>query len=194
MRAALLALSGAVMLGGCASDKLTLFENEDGNATGAVAVIDEKTGEDKAVVSTALTEAKLSSRPKPRAVKQLNPAYTALLDNLPPKAATFPITFKLGATKISEDQRGVLAKIRDELSIRPGAQIEVVGFTDSTGGDELNDLISLNRAKTVAAELRDFGFPVEESDAVGRGEDAAKAKNGNDVEDEAFRTVIVLIR
>jgi len=72
VRAAFLALAGAIVLGGCASDKLTLSENEEGEATGAVAILDPVTNAERAVLNTKLTEAKLTSRPKPRAVKELN--------------------------------------------------------------------------------------------------------------------------
>lgn len=194
MKAALLGLAGAFVLGGCASDKLTLVENEDGAETGAVAVIDEVTGEDKALVNTALTEAKLSNRPKPRAVKELKPAYTQLLGSLPPKARGFTITFAVGKSKISDDQRGILEDLRNELSIRPGAQIEVVGFTDSTGNDKRNDEISKDRALAIVEELREYGFPVDPEDAVGRGEDEAKAKLGDNVADESYRSVVVVVR
>ncbi len=194
MRGTLLALGGAIALGGCAADKLTLLENDDEADTGAVAIIDAESGEDRALIDTKLTEAKLTSRPKPRAVKALKPAYTELLGNLPPKARGFTITFATGVSKISADQRGVLEEIRNELSIRPGAQIEVVGFTDSVGSDKRNDEISQERAFTVLGELREFGFPVDSEDAVGRGEDDAKAQLGDEMADETYRKVIVLVR
>ena len=193
MRPAVLALGAALLAGGCAGDKLTLLENEDGAETGAVAVINEKRG-DEVVVNTALTEAKLSSRPKPRAVKQLNPAYNTLLGSLPPKARGFTITFPVGKSNIPDEQRGILEQLRNELSIRPGAQIEVVGFTDSTGTDKRNDEISKGRALAVVEELRQFGFPVDPEDAIGRGEDDAKAKLGDDVADESYRSVVVVVR
>ena len=193
MKRPVLALVGALTLGACAGDKLTLFENEDGNATGAVAVIDEKTGADKMVVDTALTEAKLGNRPKSRAVKQIKPAYTELLGSLPPKATPFRFTFEKDKFDIPADQLGILAEIRKELS-RPGAQIEVVGFTDSTGDEELNNIISKGRAKSVADALRKEGFQIDADDEVGRGMYEALKQNGKNVSDESFRTVIVIIR
>ena len=194
MRAVVLTLAGAVALGGCASDKLTLLENEDGAEIGSVAVINEKRG-DEVVVNTKLTEAKLTSRPKPRAVKELKPAYTQLLSNLPPKAVAFVITFGLGETRIPEAQRGTVDKIRAALAERSGAQIEVVGFTDSTGDDNFNDKVSEKRALAVISELREGGFPVEDEDAVGRGERAARANGGpDDYPNELFRKVEVVVR
>lgn len=196
MRGVALALAGAIALGGCASDKLTLLENEDGADTGAVAIIDEKTGADKAVVDAKLTEASLTSRPKQRAVKEIKPAYTDLLGNLPRKAAQFTILFGKDETRIPESQRKVIDDIRSELGKRPpGAQIEVLGFTDRTGDETRNLTISEDRAKGVIAELTELGFAVDTQDAVGRGELAAKeAGDPDDYNNELFRKVEVVVR
>lgn len=193
MKRAALALAGALLAAGCATDRVTLLENEDGNETGALAVLASDGGE--SVIDQPLTQAKLRDGPtKGRAVKALKPAYAALLANLPPAAKGFVVTFPPDQSTIPVEQRGILEAIRAELSIRPGAQIEVAGFTDSTGGDALNDEISLKRAETVAQELRDFGFNVDPGDAVGRGEDEAKKQLGDGVASEAFRRVEVIVR
>ena len=188
-----LASLAVVLLAGCATDKVTLLENEDGHPNGAVAVIDEKRGSE-VLVDKALTEAKLRGRPVPRTVGKLKPAYSALLGSLPPAAREFGITFGLDEVRIPAAQRTVLEAIRTELSIRPGAQIEVVGFTDSSGSDEYNDEVSKKRAEAVAAELREFGFPVDLDDAVGRGEREAKASLGDGVMDASYRRVVVVVR
>lgn len=194
MRAALLALSGAIALGGCAADKLTLLENEEGNETGAVAILDPVTGEERVEVNTKLTEAKLTSRPKPRTVKELKPAYNELLTSLPPKARIFPFKFEKDATSISPDQYATFGLIKDELRLRKGAQIEVLGFTNSLGDEDLNNRISKDRAKSVATELRVNGIEIDPMDEVGRGEYAARDVDGDEKANEEFRTVLVLIR
>lgn len=196
MRAALLGLAGVFVLGGCASDKLTVFANEDSVGSGAVAIIDEVTGEDKAVVDKELTEAKLSNRPKPRAVKKLKPAYTELLNNLPVKAERFTILFGKDETRIPEAQLGTIELIRKELQKRPpGAQIEVVGYTDRTGAPELNLTVSEKRANDVITELNELGFTVDPKDAVGRGELAAEESGDPDgYNNELFRKVEVVVR
>jgi outer membrane protein OmpA-like peptidoglycan-associated protein len=189
--------TGAAALGllaaGCASDKLTLLDNEEGEGTGAVAVLAPDGGE--TLIDRPLTEAALRDGPtRSRPVKSLKPAYAALLSSLPPKARAFPFTFALGETRIPPEQRARLEEIRNELSIRPGAQVEVVGFTDSMGDEELNNEVSRNRALAVAAELRGFGFPIAEGDVVGRGEYDARDTIGDEKADERFRRVEVIVR
>ena len=193
MRPAISALIGAALLAGCATDKLTLLENEPGQDTGAVAVIDSKGRE--TLVNQVNAQAALRNGPsKVRQLKELRPEYTSLIGSLPPQARAFVITFPVGSSDIPTEQRGILEDIRNELSIRPGAQIEVAGFTDSTGGDAINDKISLERAQSVVEQLRAFGFSVESEDAVGRGEDEAKAKLGDEIANDGFRRVEVIVR
>lgn len=186
-------LAATLVLAACATDKLTLLENEPGHDTGAVAVIDKKGRE--TLVDRANSEAALRNGPsKVRQVKQLRPETTNLIGSLPPQARAFVITFPVGSSDIPADQRGILEQIRNELSTRPGAQIEVAGFTDSTGSDAINDKFSLERAQSVAEQLRGFGFSVDPEDAVGRGEDEAKAQLGDEVANEGYRRVEVIVR
>ena len=192
MRTAL-ALAGALLAAGCATDRVTLLDNEDGNATGALAVLASDGRE--SVIDQPLTQAKLRDGPtRGRAIKAVKPAYATLLANLPPAARGFVITFPPNQSAIPVEQRSILEAIRTELSIRPGAQIEVAGFTDSTGDDALNDEVSRKRADAVAQELRESGFAVDPGDAVGRGEDEAKKQLGDNVASEAYRRVEVIVR
>ena len=187
------ALAVALAVTGCATDKLTLLENEPGHETGAVAVIDSKGRE--TLVDQVNAQAALRNGPsKVRQLKELRPEYTSLIGSLPPQASAFVITFPVGSSDIPAEQRGVLDQIRNELSTRPGAQIEVAGFTDSTGADMLNDKISLGRAQSVVEQLRGYGFNVDAEDAVGRGEDDAKAKLGDEVANDGYRRVEVIVR
>lgn len=192
MRRAALALAGA-LLAGCATDRVTLLDNEPGSETGALAVLASDGRE--SVIDRPLTQAKLRDGPtQARAVRSLKPAYATLLANLPPAAKGFVITFPPGQSAIPVEQRGILEAIRTELSIRPGAQVEVAGFTDSTGDGASNDQVSRKRAESVAQELRDFGFKVDADDAVGRGEDEAKKQLGDEVASEAYRRVEIIVR
>ena len=187
------ALAGALLASGCATDRVTLLDNEDGHPTGAVAVLASDGRE--SLIDQPLTQAKLrDGLTKGRAVKALKPAYAILLADLPPAAKAFVITFPPDQTAIPVEQRSILDAIRTELANRPGAQIEVAGFTDSTGSDTKNDEISRDRAEAVAKELRGFGFVIDAGDAVGRGEDEAKKQLGDNVSSEAFRRVEIIVR
>lgn len=192
MRATLAAASLG-LLAACASDRVTLLDNEDGSAQFAVADITDP--ERERLVDSQNTELKLGSRSAAKPLKKLRERDAELVKGLPPKAARFTFTFPTDSFQIPEAQREMLAQIRDQLVARgKGAQIEVVGFTDSMGSDEDNDRLSQRRAEEVAQQLRGLGFAIDAQDAIGRGEDDAKQALGDDKASEDYRKVIVVVR
>lgn len=184
---------GALALSACATDRVVLLDNEDGRPGGALAVLEP--GGAETVIDRPNTRASLGSGPaRTRSVDQIDPAYAELLATLPPAAKVFAITFPTGESRIFEGQRTILEEIRAELAARPGAQIEVAGFTDSVGDNASNDRLSRQRADSVVGELRESGVAVDPEDAVGRGEDDARAELGDNVADERYRRVFVIVR
>jgi outer membrane protein OmpA-like peptidoglycan-associated protein len=68
---------------------------------------------------------------------------------------------------------------------KQNAQIEVVGHTDSTGTDDINDVLAVNRAATVVAEMRDLG--ISDSQFVQRGVgDKQPVRIGTGERDQAY--------
>ena len=193
MRRYLLGLAAGLLSAGCATDRLTLLNNEAGHETGSVAILSPDGSE--TVVDRANSQAALRAGPTHiKSVAKIEPAYGALLASLPPPARTFTIPYQTNQSAVHEQQRDVLELIRAELANRPGAQVEVAAFTDSVGSDSDNYLLSLDRARNVANELRGYGFPIEEGDAIGRGEYEAQKAVGDNKDAPEFRRVDVIIR
>jgi len=189
----LVAAACAIALSGCVADRVTLLDKEPGDEVGAIAVISPDGAE--TVLDQPNTQALLrGATPRVRPVDQLSPAYATLLETLPPPATRLMIRFPVGGSNVVGGQRAILDQIRAEIERRPGAQVEVAGFTDSTGSAKGNDELSLRRAQTVAAELREFDIAIDPEDAVGRGEDEARAALGDNVADSSYRRVYVIIR
>lgn len=189
----LLAAAPLALLAACASDRVTLLDNEDGAAQFAVADIT-RPGRER-IVDRQNSELRLRGNSSARALKKVRASDTELVRGLPPRAARFAFTFPPESFRIPEAQKSQLALIRDQLLARgAGAQIEVVGYTDSTGADANNDRLSQQRAQAVAQELRELGFPIGAEDAVGRGEDEARQALGDGVASEAYRKVEVIVR
>lgn len=186
-------LLAAAALGGCATtERLTLHPGE-GTDAGAVAVLGADGSE--VVLAQPNTQALLGSgRTRVRTLSGPSAEHAALFGSLPPAARLFRLTFPVNDARILGGQRAVLDEIRRELDSRPGAQIEVAGFTDSTDDEAHNDQLSRQRAQAVARELREAGFEVPDEDVVGRGEYEARASLGDNVADEEYRRVLVIIR
>jgi outer membrane protein OmpA-like peptidoglycan-associated protein len=142
-----------------------------------------------------MSELRLGDNSRAHTIRQVRPEDSELMSRLPPRPAHFALNFPNNVFRIPEGQRPILSQIRDQLIARgEGAQIEVVGFTDSIGSDQDNDVLSRQRAQEVAQQLRDYGFPVALQDAVGRGEDDARRALGDNVESADYRRVEVVVR
>jgi outer membrane protein OmpA-like peptidoglycan-associated protein len=181
------------LLAACATDRVTLLDNEEGEAQFAIADIT-RPGKER-VLDTQMSELRLGSNSRARAVRAVRPEDAELMRRLPPGSAHFTLYFPTDDSRIPAAQMPILSSIRDQLIARgEGAQIEVVGFTDSVGSDEDNDILSRRRAEEVAQQLRYYGFPVAAQDAVGRGEDDAERALGDNVQSAAYRKVDVVVR
>jgi outer membrane protein OmpA-like peptidoglycan-associated protein len=75
------------------------------------------------------------------------------------------------ATQIS------LAKVAGILQAYPGLKVQVEGYTDSVGSDELNQKLSENRASTVKDFLVSQGVPPSNISSVGFGKNKPVADN-----------------
>lgn len=195
MRNPLFALAAAgSLLSGCARDTVVLLPNEDGLDTGAVAVIDEKTG-DEVVVDRPLTSASLGAGgATTRQVRELKKSYAPLLATLPPPAVAFILNFPEGSTTLMAESRPTLEALRQEIARRPGAEVQVTGHTDRVGKEEDNDRLSQERARAVVGVLIAEGFPEDLLTAVGRGERELLVPTADEVANPANRRVEVIVR
>ncbi|MET0251869.1 MAG: OmpA family protein [Novosphingobium sp.] len=187
------ALAGALLLTACVRDSVTLLPNEDGASTGAVAVIDEKKGRE-VVVDQPLTATKLTTSARPRQVRELKDSYSRLLAGLPPGAVGFTLTFPMGSSRLTDDVRPVLDQVRAAITQRPGAEVQVTGYTDTVGSADLNDRLSQKRAEEVMQQLIELGFPADMLTAVGRGERDLAVDTPDEMSNDQNRRVEVIVR
>ncbi len=88
------------------------------------------------------------------------------------------VSFDSGRADIKPQMRPVLDEIGRNLD--PGVRLTVVGHTDSTGGDAVNDPLSRERAIAVRDYLAIRGLSTARVDVAGRGSHEPVA--GNDTE------------
>lgn len=191
---ALAPVAAGLLLAGCAGKPLlVLLPNDDGAATGAVAVLDAKGGE--TLIDRPLTEARLTrGRPATRSVKTIDRSHRRLLGGLPPRAVAFTLYFKEGTTAMMPGSDGVIEAIRAEVAARPGAEVQVTGHTDTVDSDEVNDRLSERRAQEIVGVLIGLGFPPDVLSAVGRGERELFVPTADNVPNQQNRRVEVIVR
>lgn len=104
------------------------------------------------------------------------------------------IYFELNQGGGSDDQQRALAQVRRILEIVPDAAFEVVGHTDSQGGEDGNLRLSQRRAKTFADFLTGAGIEAGKVSHRGAGELEPAATNDTDLGRAKNRRVEILIR
>ena len=90
------------------------------------------------------------------------------------------ISFDTGRADIKPDMRGVLDPFAQTLKDNPATTIRIVGHTDSTGSDSINDPLSVRRAESTAHYLEDRGVAGNRIETAGRGEHEPIADNNTD--------------
>ncbi len=104
------------------------------------------------------------------------------------------VSFDTGSAAIRPAMRGVLdpfaASLRDDLN----ARITIIGHTDSTGSDSVNNPLSLDRAQSVRDYLSTRGVSSARIETAGRGEREPVADNTSDTGRARNRRVEILLR
>jgi outer membrane protein OmpA-like peptidoglycan-associated protein len=181
------------LLAACASgESVTLLPGEGGANTGAVVVLNPKTGKEDALLSAANMRSRLAGRivAKPADPKR----YAKLTQVLPPPAAHFTLYFFEGSTKLTPPSEPELRKVFAELAKRPGAEVQITGHTDTVGSLTDNDALSLKRAQEIREALALQGLKLTITRAVGRGERELLVPTPDSTEEPRNRRVEIIVR
>ena len=189
-------------LTGCATTGVSMFPGEIGadgkqRDTGAVAVLDPDTGADVAVLDQADSKSGVRKRHvsmKAVAPEKLNARYGALLATLPQPPRLFILYFKQGTTDLVDESNGLLPDLFAEVKARPGADIQIVGHTDTVGQEADNDQLSIKRAAEVKVMLAKMGLDGEIIRATGRGERELRDETPDETASELNRRVEVYVK
>ena len=174
--------------------QVTLLPQEDGTPSGVV-------------VQSANQEQALSI-PYQRAVaptgqvpvvqqgtrEQIQAAYAPLFDTTPPKTARFVFYFRTGTTDLTAESKADVGRVLNETLARAGAEIVVVGHTDTKGSGPSNDALSLRRAYLVRDLFLQRGFAPARIEATGRGEREPAVPTRDEVDEVRNRRVEILVR
>ncbi|MDY0746680.1 OmpA family protein [Paucibacter sp. R3-3] len=104
------------------------------------------------------------------------------------------ISFDVGRADIKPNLRGVLDDFAYGLKDDAAARVRIVGHTDNTGTDAINDPLSERRAESVRNYLVDRGVSGGRIDTAGRGEREPIADNSTEAGRAKNRRVEIYIR
>jgi outer membrane protein OmpA-like peptidoglycan-associated protein len=103
------------------------------------------------------------------------------------------VLFDTGKYSLKSGAREKLAKVAGILIAYPGLNIEVGGYTDNVGGDQMNQTLSENRAGSVRDYLVQQGVATSSVSAKGFGNSQAVASNDNAAGRQQNRRVELLV-
>lgn len=103
------------------------------------------------------------------------------------------VLFDTGRYSLKPGAREKLAKVAGILLAYPGLNIEVGGYTDNVGGDEMNQTLSQNRAGSVRDYLVEQGVAANSVSARGFGNTLPVATNDNSAGRQQNRRVELLV-
>lgn len=187
--AATIVLAGAIALAGCE----TMDERQRGTAQGAAigavagAVIGKATGgkagtgavAGAAVGAIAGNLWSKRMQDKQRTMEQATQGtgieVARTEDNQLRVNVPSDISFAVGRADLQPALRPVLDQFAQGLDAT--TVVRIVGHTDSTGSDAINDPLSLERARTVSNYLQDRGVPASRLEIAGRGSREPVADN-----------------
>ena len=188
----------AGLLAGCAGPSLLLLDNEDGSSEGALAVIDEGCGNpDGATIAGAFSRTKLTGcAPRQRNVGAdgLKPEERSLIGSLPPPPARFIMYFVPNTTDLAPGSEGMIDALDRHFKARAGAEIEIIGYTDTVGKADYNLNLSHQRADEIRPKLIALDFPADVITATGRGEAELRFETPDETENGGNRRVEIIVR
>jgi outer membrane protein OmpA-like peptidoglycan-associated protein len=103
------------------------------------------------------------------------------------------VLFDTGKYSLKPGAREKLAKVAGILVSYPGLNIEVAGYTDNVGGDQMNQTLSENRAGSVRDYLVQQGVATNSVSAKGFGNTLPVATNENSAGRQQNRRVELLV-
>lgn len=171
-----------IQFAGCAtpSERVTLLPQPDG--TPSAVVVQLKAGgsillDHPYMVATA-TEKQIGTQQADEATVKLR--YKDVLDALPARPKSYLLYFDFGNTQLTPESEKFMQVILRDIKELPAPELVVIGHTDESGSDDVNDELSRQRAISVFNILKAEGVDINRVSTVGRGsrDPLVKTKKG----------------
>lgn len=183
----------ALLLAGCASERIVLLPSADGQPSAVV--VRDKNGEVRldqpyAGLKRSLDANRAYQSSPAEVAERFGPALAAL----PARPTSYVLYFEAGGNVLTPESQAAMVAIRKEIAERAASEVMVIGHTDRVGNAEGNDKLSLKRAQGIADSLIESGVPAEKLEAVGRGERDPLVPTADDVDEPKNRRVEINVR
>lgn len=189
-------LAVAVPLAACSRDLIVVLPESDGGHVGGVVV---DTGKDNQVVldkpyDEAAPGVLFGSGKGQSDAKEVNEVFSSALAARPIPPQSYTLYFVSDSDQLTPDSKAQFEAVFTEIARRKAAEIVVTGHTDTVGGLEYNDKLSLERAKSVEKLFAARGLPLDSMLAVGRGKRELLVQTPDNTSESRNRRVVITVR
>src|SRR5215472_627952 len=184
------------LLSGCSHDLIVVLPESEGGQVGGVVVDTGK--KDKVVLDkpyeSAAPGALLGSGKSVSDAKDVNDQFSSVLAARPIPPKSYTLYFISDSDQLTPDSKAQFEAVFSEISRRKAAEIVVTGHTDTVGGLEYNDNLSLERAKSVEKLFAARGLSPDSMTAVGRGKRELLVQTPDNTAESRNRRVVITVR
>lgn len=169
---AVIAFAAGLCLSGCAPVTTLILMPDESGKVGAITV--KKQGDfsviDKAYHRVTIRQGTSSlSETQALSEAQVYQEYAHLIKAQPAKPSSFILYFITGSADLVEKSQARVPQIIGRIKAQMPTEITIIGHTDTTGSDNLNNKLSLERARALEKILKDGipSLPVESVQSFG---------------------------
>ena len=172
------------------NETVTVLPSADGHI-GTVVV---QRGNEKQVLNQPYATTRNGDTVEVLAATDVKETFGSTLQALPARPTIFLLYFVTGTDELTDESKGDLQRILDELKQRPVPDVYVIGHTDTVGELRGNDQLSAQRAETVKSFLVGIGIAAERIQTAGRGKREPIVPTGDNVDEPKNRRVEINVR
>ena len=128
------------------------------------------------------------------ASEEVSRTFGETLAALPGKPASFLLFFVEGKDELTASSNAELKGVMAEIKRRPEPDVQVIGHTDSVGGESFNDKLSQARAERIRDQLVSLGIARDRIQVSSRGKREPLVATAAGVAEAKNRRVEISVR
>jgi len=173
-----------------------LLPGEDGGSSGRAIVSSQGSSVEitDARSTTIVSDKRPPTSPRTMGEAEMQHIFGDALTALPPAPRFFNLYFRFESDELTDGSRALVPEILQAVAGRRGAEVVVVGHTDTTGTPTLNYELGLKRARTIRDLLVQAGLDPSLIEVTSHGEGDPLILTADDTLEPRNRRVEIAVR
>jgi adhesin transport system outer membrane protein len=126
--------------------------------------------------------------------EQLKRDFGGAMAALPVAPERFVLYFQRGSDLLVPESKALIPRIVERAAAHPGLDMSVIGHTDTSGSDQVNEVLGRERAAFVMAQLREAGLKTDTVVEESFGKKSLEVPTPDNTKEQRNRRVEVILR